>query len=388
MKLSKYFMMAAASLALFACSNDEDVPGLNGEGTKSVALKLDGLSSGTSTKAVGDSEVDQDGQKIGLSNMTIYFTDGTNILKKEVLNSESPAWSELTGAGHIFHQLPADVSQIQIVGNTTGKTITETSVANLKNSVLNAAGEQTFTNVTLFGEDTSLEGPTDDGEDGHGNVLYTATVDLKPLVARFEIGNIGCSDMGDPTCAIKKYDLRVIGLMDFNSAVKLNGTAAGTEYTVANVLEPGSEPAEDKVVFGEANADADWAWDKISGEGSTGINSKGSWNPKKEDGQEGKFVYQFIPNKLADGSMAQIKLVLDNIEWADGTKNPFNSVVTAKFQKGGQDLDTFEAGKIYTVNYQFPSEKIGPWNPGDVKCVLLNVTVANWEVVALTPVFE
>ena len=257
MKLSKYFMMAAASLALFACSNDEDIPGLNGEGTKSVALKLEGLSSGTSTKAVGDS---QSAGQIALSNITIYFTNGDKILKKEVLDTKSTAWTELTGDGHIFHQLPAAVSQIQIVGNSAGKTITETSVANLKSSVLKAAGEQEFTNVTLFGEDTTFD-PAD--ADEHGNKVFAATVDLKPLVARFEIGNIACTDMG--TGPVSGFDLSVIGLMDFNSAVTLAGAAAGTEYTLANVLEPGSQATEGKVVFGEADAEAGWAWDKITG---------------------------------------------------------------------------------------------------------------------------
>ena len=378
MKLSKYFMMAAASLALFACSNDEDIPGLNGEGTKSVALKLDALSSGTSTKAVGDP---QSAGQVALSNVTIYFTDGTNILKKETLSTSNTAeWGELTTTGHIFHQLPSTVSQVQIVGNSAGKTITETSVANLKNSVLNAAGEQTFTNVTLFGEDTSLEGPTDDGEDGHGNVLYTATVDLKPLVARFEIGNIACTDLGSGP--VKQFDLSVIGLMDFNSGVTLAGAASGTEYTLANVLEPGSSPEEGKVIFGEADVEAGWTWDKIAG--ATNITTTDPWNPETNK----KFVYQFIPNKLANGKMAQVKLVLDNVKWTDGTSNPFNSVVTAKFQKDGQDLTAFEAGKIYTVDYKFKGENVGPWNPDDVKCVQINVTVASWEVVALTPVFE
>lgn len=375
MKLSKYFMMAAASLALFACSNDEDIPGLNGEGTKSVALKLDGLSSGISTKAVGDSK---SAGKIDLSNMTIYFTDGTNILKKEVLNSESPAWTELTGAGHIFHQLPSTVSQVQIVGNSVGKSITEGTVAALKGSVLKAAGEQNFNNVVLFGEDITLaEGTADE----HVDKILMAEVNIKPLVARFEIGDIQCEDLG--TGPVKQFDLSVIGLMDFNSAVKLDGTATGTEYTLANVLEPGSEPAGGKVIFGEADDEAGWAWDKITG---ATITTTTAWNPG-ESGDK-KFVYQFIPNKLADGSMAQIKLVLDNVVWTDGSGNPFNSVVTAKFQKDGEDLTAFEAGKIYTVNYKFKGENVGPWNPDDVKCVQINVTVASWEVVALTPVFE
>lgn len=374
MKTAKMFLVALAALSMAACSNNDEIPGMNNDGTKSVALRLDGLATST-TRAVGDA---QSAGQIALYNLTVYFTDGTNILAKESLStSNTTEWGELTTTGHVFHQLPSTVTQVQIVGNSTGKTITETSVTALKSSILKAAGEQTFTNVTLFGEDISLEGPTNETE--HGNVLYTAAVNLAPLVARFEIGNIACTDIGEGP--VKQFDLSVIGLMDFNSAVTLTGTASG-EYTLDNVLEPGSEEEEGKVIFGEADAEAGWAWDKIVG--ATNIIDATPWNPETNK----KFVYQFIPNKLADGSMAQVKLVLDNVVWTDGTNNPFNSVVTAKFQKDGQDLTAFEAGKIYKVDYQFKGENVGPWNPDDVKCVQINVTVASWEVVALTPVFE
>lgn len=374
MKTAKMFLVALAALSMAACSNNDEIPGVENDGTKSVALRLDGLAS--STRAVGDA---QSAREIALSNLTVYFTDGANILaKKSLSTSNTTEWEELTTTGHVFHQLPSTVTQVQIVGNSASKTITETNVTALKGSVLKAAGEQTFTNVTLFGEDTSL---TESAEgDEHVEKIYTATVDLKPLVARFEIGNIACTDLG--TGPVKQFDLSVIGLMDFNSAVKLDGTAAGTEYTLANVLEPGSTAAAGKVIFGEADEVAGWAWDKISG--ATNITSTTPWNPETNK----KFVYQFIPNKLTDGSMAQVKLVLDNVVWTDGTNNPFNSVVTAKFQKDGVDLTEFEAGKIYTVDYQFKGENVGPWNPDDVKCVQINVTVASWEVVALTPVFE
>lgn len=386
MKLSKYFMMAAASLALFACSNDEDIPGLNGEGTKSVALKLDGLSSGTSTKAVGDP---QSAGQIALSNMTIYFTNGTSILETKTLNStdNGKEWAALTGDGYVFHNVPTSTTQVQIVGNASGKSLTTSSVAALKASVLNAANEQDFTNVTLFGEDVTLEEATP-AADEHGDV-YAASVDLKPLVARFEIGNIACTDLGQSGCKITKYSLSVIGLMDFNSGVTLSGTASGTEYTLDNVLEPGSTATEEgDVVFGATGTAASWAWDAISGTGSTNITGSTPWNPG--DSGDKKFVYQFIPNKLANNKMAQIKLVLKDIEWASGigSMDRFNSVVTAKFQKDGSDLTAFEAGKIYTVNYAFASGNIGPWNPGDKICVMVDVDIADWEVVALTPVFE
>lgn len=374
MKTTKMFLVALAALGMAACSNNDEIPGMNNDGTKSVAIRFEGLSA--STKAVGDP---QSAGKIALSNMTIYFTDGTNILTKKTLTTESPEWAELTGDGHVFHQLPSAVKEIQIVGNSAGKTITEGTVAALKGSVLKAAGEQEFTNVTLFGEDTTLESQDPAVSDDHTNDVLKAEVTLSPLVARFEIGNIACTDMG--TGPVSGFDLKVIGLMDFNSAVKLDGTATGTEYTLANVLEPGSTAEAGEVVFGEANEEAGWAWDNITG---ATITNTTPWNPETDK----KFVYQFIPNKLADGKMVQVKLVLDNVKWTDGTNNPFNSVVTAKFQKGGQDLTKFEAGKIYTVDYQFKGENVGPWNPDDVKCVQINVAVASWEIVALTPVFE
>lgn len=383
MKTTKMFLVALAALGMAACSNNDEIPGMNNDGTKSVAIRFEGLSA--STKAVDNP---QKAGQIALSNVTVYFTDGMNILaKKSLSTANTTEWAELTGAGHVFHQLPSAVSQIQIVGNSTGKTIAEGTVAALKGSVLKAAGEQEFTNVTLFGEDTKLD-PLSDDDHGVDNV-YTATVELKPLVARFEIGNIACTDLG--TGPVKQFDLSVIGLMDFNSGVTLDGKIASGEYTLINILAPKSPAAEGKYIFGETTDDAgnnysdvSWAWDKITG--ATNITDATPWNPG-ESGDK-KFVYQFIPNKLADGKMAQVKLVIDNVKWTDGTNNPFNSVVTAKFQKDGEDLTAFEAGKIYTVDYQFKGENVGPWNPDDVKCVQINVTVANWEVVALTPVFE
>ena len=377
MKTAKMFLVTLAALSMAACSNNDEMPGMNNDGTKSVSLRLDGLA--TSSRAIGDA---QSAGKIALSNLTVYFTDGTNILAKKSLSTANAAeWAELTGEGHVFHQLPSAVSQIQIVGNSTGKTITEGTVAALKASVLKAAGEQEFTNVTLFGEDTSLESQAPQVSDDHTDDVLKAEVPLSPLVARFEIGNIACTDLG--TGPVKQFDLSVIGLMDFNSGVTLAGTASGTEYTLDNVLEPGSQAVQGKVIFGEADENAGWAWDKISG---ATITTTTPWNPGVSGDK--KFVYQFIPNKLANGKMAQVKLVLDNVKWTDGTNNPFNSVVTAKFQKDGEDLTAFQAGKIYTVDYQFRGENVGPWNPDDVKCVQINVTVANWEVVALTPVFE
>lgn len=79
MKTAKMFLVALAALSMAACSNNDEIPGVENDGTKSVALRLDGLAS--STRAVGDA---QSAGKIALSNLTVYFTDGANIFSKEI----------------------------------------------------------------------------------------------------------------------------------------------------------------------------------------------------------------------------------------------------------------------------------------------------------------
>lgn len=387
MKTTKMLLVALAALGMAACSNNDEIPGMNNDGTKSVAIRFEGLSA--STKAVGDP---QTATAISLANMTVYFTDGTNILKKEKFTSSSSEWAKLTTTGHVFHQLPSAVTNVHIVGNSEGRTFTETNLTALKASVVKAAGEQIVTNVTLFGESGLTAADPEEGDE-HVDNLYKATVNLKPLVARFEVGNIACTDV--PTGKIKKYSLDVIGLINFNSGINLAGTSASGSYTLDNILAPGTTPAvQGKYIFGETSdsensdySEVSWAWNKITD--ATNIITGGDYNPNTNQ----KFVYQFIPDKVGTADvtsalMPQIKLVLKNIEWADGSANPFNSVVTASFKVGQTPLTDFEAGKIYTVDYRFESGNVGPWNPDDVKCVQIDVKVAEWQVVALTPVFE
>lgn len=385
MKITKYLLMSVACLGMLACNKEKvEVPGTD-EGTKSVAISLNGLAS---TKAPG---AIQTAEQIALSNVTIYFTDasGAQIYHFEKLSSsESEKWTALTTTGYIFHKLPSAVEKVTIVGNDRG--ISAANMTELKKTVMKVSAEQDVKNVTLFGEGAVTPAEGEECPD-HSN-LYTATVELKPLVARFEIGNIACTDV--PSGAITKYSLDVIGLINFNSAITLDGTTVSLPFTLDNILAPGSPAAEGSYIFGEVSdgasndyTDVKWAWDKITDR--TEVADGTDYNPA-----EGKFVYQFVPNKVNGSQVSgalkpQIKLVLKDITWSTGAANPFDSVVTASFNTSdGKPLVDFEAGKIYTVDYRFDSGNVGPWNPEDVKCVQLVVKVASWEVVPLTPVFE
>lgn len=392
MKLSKYFMMAAASLALFACSNDEDIPGLNGEGTKSVYLKFEGLSTGTTTRTTG---VAKSGGAIGFDNITVYFTNASGVIKEtQTLDSKVSDWSKLSTTGHLFHGIPNTVEKVYVVGNAEGKGLTGSNISDIKAQSLQVANEQDFEDVILFGADESIE-PVTDGSvtdtEHPGGYLFKAEVTLAPFVSRFEIAGIQCENLTDK---YSKITLEAIGLMDYNNKFTVGGTAS-EEMTIANILEPGSTAEPGKYIFGEVSdsesndyTNYKWAWDKISGVDLT-ENTTVHYPSTGED----RYVYQFCPLQIGqEGSKknVQIKLAVDAFLKGTNAKDPFGAVVTASFNKtDGKPLEAFQAGKIYKIDsYKFKVENVKPWNPDEEICVNVVVKVQNWEVVALTPVFE
>ena len=388
MKSMKYLCLALASMALFACSNEEEVLGVNNENTKSMYLKFEGLSAGT--RAVGEAESEG---AINLTNITVYFADASGVIQNtQTLDDEADDWSTISTTGHIFHNIPNSVEQVYVVGNAEGKvlpTVTAgtTNISAVKAQSMQVAAEQDFDDVILFGEDTEItpvtgDTPTDtEHPDGY---LFEAEVTLAPFVARFEIAGIQCEDL---TSEYKKIVLEAIGLMDYNNKFTLGGTAS-EEMTVDNVLEPGETAGQNEYVFGEASQNYDWAWDKINdGDGDAVLDADADvWFPAS--GTD-RYVYQFCPIALKDGSLVQIKLAV-NAYTDDTTIDPFGGVVTAKFQtEDGTDLTKFEAGKIYTIDeFKFKAENVGPWDPDETICVNVVVKVSEWDIVPLTPVFE
>lgn len=111
----------------------------------------------------------------------------------------------------MYHDLDPKVNAVLVVGNwkNEGKSFTWTNVTSIKSSVLLAANENkdvsdfssptpvtsTKNYVTLWGQSMAdfATGPADPN---HPNTtLYTTSVNIKPLVSRFEIGDIQCTDL-------------------------------------------------------------------------------------------------------------------------------------------------------------------------------------------------
>lgn len=377
MKMNKFFMLGLASLAFAACSNEDAVNDPSSGKTASMIIKLNGV---VSTRSVGDPTTAQNDDVIGLQNGTILFTNGTTILK--VANLEL---DEATGEGQLIHEVPAAVSQVQIVGNMNNKEslkeklVKDGTLAAVKAAVIKAGTEQDMTILPLFGEDTSLEvasGVTDPNED-HTSI-FQAEVNLTTLFSRIEIGDFKCTNLGN---SYSKVDIKVVGLLNFKNGITLGNTASdpvdiyykdpetGAESGI--VLEPGTTSVpEGKVVFGETHADYGWAWDKFTNPISM-TDANTAYNP-----QEGKkCVYDFIPNGNVLAAL-----------YVDATPKTSAALRINTTLKG--KLGALNPGYIYRVNYTFDEEDIHPWNPDETKCVNVDVTVQKWTIATLTPTFE
>lgn len=408
MKISKSLFLAFAGLGLFACSNEDVTTGVDNSGNNSIVIKLDGL---TASRSVGDPVNDDNSDnKVAttLNDVAIVLSDGSTIYGVNTLKStDGGDWTQLTTSttGYIIHEVSSHVREVHVIGNyaenSTLKAWVEgtpmsSNVSEMKALVVQANTQQDFTKVTLFGEDVALttagidtEGkPDHDVEEGTTtHTMLQAEVNLKHLVSRIEIGNIQCQDLGT---MYKQLTLKYIGLLNYYNQIHLDGTTPEVAMTLYNVLEPGTTIiGEDKYCWSDPGIseakynDYKWAWDEIA----TGavITDKGTpWNPTLNEGT-GKFVYQFIPDKVS-GKNFNVKLYLDAVE--TNTSNAVSAfhTVTAKFEGGSAISD--EPGKIYKVNFKFGEENIGPWNPSEVICVKVTVSVEDWTIQTVTPTFE
>lgn len=368
MKLNKFFMLGLAGLAFAACSSDDEVSNFDNGEKQSVVIKI---GNEATSRTLGDSQAGlggqagnlKDGTAIKLSNVTIFYAQGTNIVKSVKLSStDTEKWNALTGdAGYVEHNLPSAVNQVYIAGNYAGDLSKVATKDELEKTVVEAADQKDVNNIVLYGVDESLENAGAADNLGHEKVLK-AVIDLKPLISRIEIKSIQCEDLGNQFSSI---ELKAIGLMNVWQNVTLGGTATN-ELTLANVNEPGQTGK--KYTFGSERF---WAWDNIIG---VTLNQATDTYPTDQQ----VYGYNFIAKKEQD---LQVKLYLAAKK--GNAVTPLNNTITANFGK-----KDFVPGMIYQVTLKFKEENIGPWDPSQTQCIQVNVTVQKWEVETLTPQYQ
>lgn len=367
MKIKSLLLMSlVASMGFVSCNNEEPTPVEPQDQTpKSVTIKLPNM---VQTRATGDAIANN--SKVELTNFKVFFLDGSgkevtvptynDEVQKVYFQSTDAEWGgdvkELT-----YHFLPASTEKVVVVGNIGDAEYT--SLATRVDDVPNDA--PAHPSYPLYGESALAKGSAADDE-GHANV-YKATVNLTPRVSRFEI-----------------YGFEYLGTK--YTSVSLKKIALNHYYVKSNFVS--MAPVEEGKVWATITESNAWDW--------VGTDAVAPWADELSltlNAGEGKLVdgTTLTPEEDGEGTTGIITYGLAHV--ADAANNPeliltlegtSGATATPLYLKGTfTNATPFNAGKIYRVRYSFTDEDFEQ----PERCVELSVTVAEWQVVPVTPEF-
>ncbi len=381
MKLKSFLLMAlAASTTLAACDKSESSGPGPDKMPKSITVTLPNIA--PKVRAIGDAIADN--SKVELKNFQIFFVNAADAAvdytgdEPTYFSSETTENFETVAAQkHTYHFLPATVTKVVVVGN-----IGETTYANVKTLVKevpndSGSGEGKHPDYPLYGVGNLTEGgnPVPDGE-GHQNV-YSATVNLQPCVSRFEIYGF-------------EYKAATAPDVNLYTSVGVKKIALNHFYTKYNFVS--KDPVEEGKVWDNPDQSTAWTW----------IEGRTEWCDNLTDLTLEPGDAKFVDGTILDESkineakgiitygLAHVKDKANNPELlvalrgktSGGTEEPF--YLHAKFNgDANASVGAFQSGKIYRAFFSFDDEDIKQ----PQRCVQLSVSVAAWEVVAVTPEF-
>ena len=367
MKSTKLMLSAfVAAVALVACTKENPAP--EGGNLKSVQLSIENVS--YQTKGAGYAS-NLENTEVVLNNIQIFFSDGSNIylpknidgtLAKTVFSAAELATAELN-----FHFLPASVDEVYALGNVATVSVQDNDLLSKLHMDLDVASQQNPDQLTLFAvsELQPVATPTGD-HTSHINSTktYSATLQLAPRVARFEIKKISC-------------DFSTLPVFNSVEAVKL----AFADYYQTTDLFTGliSNPmnintSSSETIFSYlSGVSAGWICDSWS--------TPLSMTPSAES-VDVNLAYNFFA-PLASGSSYPsfvLQVTTNNSEIA--------YAMTAKFKKAsdGSDLlvTDFKPGCIYRItDFRFKDTDL----THQERCVEITVDVVEWSVVNIYPTF-
>ena len=392
MKLTKLMLSAfVAAFALVSCNKQDTTPEISGR-LKSVELSLANVEF---TKAVTDKFLTANDQVV-LKNFKIFLTDGTNLVttladapEAQQFYYSASAETPLPGNA-IIHYVPAAVSKVVIVGNveeTWGSTFT--TYAQLKAAVLDINAQQSYDNLTLYGE----SGLTPAGEvHSHSNNttynLYEANVSVTPLIARFEVDGFAMRFSKDNP----KYDKVVVKQIALNNYYT---------STTINPLAP-SAPVDRVGTVNDVNAfkffadnlkatENNWYYDALAADEvvlTRPATADGQGEFIATDDMASKKAYHFFP-----GTEAPV-IFIDLDVYSTGSDAATPSYLFSKeFKTSAGEPVTFAPGYVYRMNFQGDVTGDGdlPFEEDDIneldRCLDITVEVVKWAVVTIFPEF-
>ena len=399
MKTKQVSLAILASMTLFACSNNEDVNVPSSDNApKEVILRLDGIAANVSRST--DANTTNEGTAVSVSNIAVILYDANGdiyVCDEITADNSDPDWAIITGeTGKKYEAVDPNVDRVMVIGNTStinnfstiaavGQPISKVNELTIDLKSQNQAGTGTDTstkgNLTLYGDEELTRDYDQETTNADGIEVYSAHVEILPLIARIEVKNIKCTFKPDgaPITGISSFNVLGIGIVDYYNQLTL-GTQTVVEdswmdaKTTANsdgkILPPSTQdtPAEGSYIFcKQTEPDANWSWafDNIT---STTLTSSRSNNDVQT--VEKTFAYNFFPST----EIANVRLYLQS-------NNNDRFVVTANFNQ------TPQRGYIYQFEYAFDETVPGSWDK-DQKNVYITVEAVPFTIVNVTPDFQ
>lgn len=389
MKLSNLIFSAGfAVLALASCNKQVTTP--HDTNLKSVEISLENVKY---TKSPTDVFLTSD-DKVVLASFKIFLTDGVNVLKNIEGTEEQTFYyssvSEALPDKATIHYVPASVNKVVVVGNVAedwGSDITTYEA--LKKAALDIDSQQDYTSLTLFGESGLTPAGTMHDHSNASYNLYSAQVQVAPLVARFEIDGFAIVFSKNES-KYDKVEVKQIALNNYYETTTISPIAAS-----ALVDRVGAVNDVNAFKFFNENLDVtenNWYYDALA-EGEVVLarpaaaDSEGNYIATAN--MTSKKAYHFFPGDSAP----QIFMQLNVYETGSTTSTP-SYIYSKGFKTTAGETVTFLPGYVYRMNFQ--GEATGgdgdlPFDEDDIneldRCLEITVEVTKWNVVTVYPEF-
>ena len=405
--------IACAAAALVGCQK-ENVPEVQDQPiNKSIVLNLANVM--PATKGTGTTI--ENGTQVTLNTYQIFFADAEGKFytpKDKTAAADEDTFFSFTDEGtpdvtKQFHFLPQSVTKVIVVGNASNSKLSVNTYNELMTAVqsLAIADQQNPDKLVLYGMDASLTPmPADtehetDNEDVHPSPLFKAEINLRPAVARFEVTGFEYSQTpvaeGETAPArlfsqmtvenlsvIHWYQNAIVALAD--NAITVTASDPDTYF---NGFYNDDTMYPEYLVPVKENLPEDgvWYFDTINKTtanegliptdtyllGAKNVTAAGTdcWSYHVFPGALPRFIAELTGVNAVgseeDGTAANIttKLYLQTITLGDLTD------------------DTVAAGNIYRMHFNFNDNDLRAAE----KCIQVEITVAKWNVVAVTPSF-
>lgn len=375
MKISKFMCAAfAAAMVLAGCSKEE-TPEEVSKNYKSVDVVISNVKMATK---VGGTDEALDNQKIQLNSLQFFFSDGNSFYQAYNENRE-PADAYLDGAELAalgedlklsFHFLPSSVKEVVVVGNLSE--ITTNQKTGLDRT-LEIAHNQDVTNFPLYAEGALVqvgENTHQKDDNDHLSNVYKVDLNVVPRVARFEIKKIGCNFNG---VTDQKIVVNSMAFTDFyDKADFRSGVVDINSFRAVNLVQ--------KDIFDYFNFSMNASkWNNDYFDGADLKHPVVELTPDNNEVAV-NIAYNFFP---ASAPVHLLDITQQTGSGDSATSDPAYIFTNTYKMNSGVEITTFEPGKIYRMNFVFGIDKLTQQE----KCVDINVQVASWDVIEVTPGF-